>query len=298
MIKIHKPIIIVCTGRSGSTMFYRILASHKSLGWLSTYNQIFPTHLWLSSLSNLYRLRILDRIRNEYFFPKPFSPYKFWEHYLPGMARRDRPLTADDVPPEAIEPVRCAIARVLRYQNRDRFLTKVTGWARIAYFNRIFPDALFIYLRRKPIDVVSSWIRAGWLDVTSAPGSDTWEWGEIPEAYYEAWKELGKNPCVSAAVKTQLDIDDIIRNITQFKTRCYVLQYENLISEPIKYLREVIDFCELNWDEDFERVVQSTTFHNNVNKWKRYLSEEDGNLILEFFNRFDHTQARLSLLER
>ena len=39
----------------------------------------------------------------------------------------------------------------------------------MAYFDRIYPDARFVFLQRDPRSVVSSWIKAGWLDVTSAP---------------------------------------------------------------------------------------------------------------------------------
>ena len=161
------PIIIVGTGRCGSTLLHRLLARHESLGWLSTFNEVFPTQTWLSTFSALYRTPLPDRLRHAKAFPKPFEAYRFWEHFLPGFSRRDRPLTAADVPDPGIEPVRRATSSVLRFQRRDRLLVKVTGWSRIQYFDRIYPGAQFVSLRRDPRAVVSSWEQADWLDVSS-----------------------------------------------------------------------------------------------------------------------------------
>ena len=287
MATIEKPIIIVGTGRCGSTMLHRILARHSHLGWLSTFNEVFPTQHWLSVFNNLYRKKLFDPIKHQVFFPKPFEAYRFWEHYLPGFMRRDKPLTAEDVPEAGIEPVRRAVANVLRYQGRPRFLVKVTGWSRIAYFDRIFPDAVFIFLKREHRSVVSSWVQAGWLDVTSGLDSDGWQWGEVPPAYREAWEDLGRLPILSAAVKIQLDIDDIRKNIAQFPGRCHEMQYEELIAEPKRVLQEALDFCGLEWNAEFDAEISGMTFYNPTNKWKKYLTEEEGELILEFFRRVD-----------
>ncbi len=288
---IDRPIIIVGTGRCGSTLLHRILAFHEHVGWLSPLNELFPTQLWLSGFSGLYKMRAFKGVRSGRYFPKPFEAYKFWEHYLPGFSRRDRPLTAADVHPEAIGPVREAVSKVLRYQNDERFLAKVTGWSRIDYFDQIFPDALFIFLNREHRSVVSSWVQAGWLDVTSGLESNAWQWGEVPVDYYQLWSELGGSPLLSAAVKIKLDLDDIQRNMPQFDKRCFKLQYEDLISEPNKHLREVAQFCDLAWTARFEEAINAINFYNPVEKWKKYLTEQEGDLIVEFFERADRVSA-------
>ncbi|MQA75721.1 MAG: hypothetical protein GEU88_15500, partial [Solirubrobacterales bacterium] len=139
----RKPMIIVGTGRCGSTMLHRLLALHDDVGWLSTFNEVLPTQTWLSVFSRLYRAPLPARLKELKGFPKPFEAYRFWEHYLPGFSRRDRPQTADDVAADGIEPVRRATARIVTVQRRTRLLVKVTGWSRMAYFDRIYPDARF-----------------------------------------------------------------------------------------------------------------------------------------------------------
>ena len=289
---VDRPIVIVGTGRCGSTMLHRLLARHPQLGWTSTFNEVFPTQAWLSVFSNLYNSRMLnDRIKHWTCFPKPFEAYRFWEHFLPGFSRRDKPLEASDVPGEGVEPLRRTVASLLRFQGRERFLIKVTGWSRIAYFDRIFPDARFIFLQREPRAVLSSWVQAGWLDVTSAVDSPRWQWGAVPAPYRETWKELGGGPLLSAAVKIQLDLDDIRRNIRQFPERTLELDYDALIAQPLQVLRSITDFSALRWDSNFEASMREMKFFDTRTKWMKYLSAEQGDLVLEFFRRID-SQAR------
>jgi hypothetical protein len=282
---IEAPIFIVGTGRCGSTFLHRILARHPETGWLSTFNEVLPSQTWLSAFSNLYRSPLPERLRHARAFPKPFECYRFWEYYLPGFSRRDRPLTPEDVPDQGIFPVRRAVSQVLRAQRRARFVGKVTGWSRIGYLNRIFPDARFIVLKREHRAVVSSWAQAGWLDVTSDLDSEHWQWGEVPARYRHLWQELGGGPTLSAAVKVQLDLDDIERNVQQVPDRCLELRFEELISRPRESLRAATEFCGLGWGDAWDAEVSRLRFHDPTGKWKRYLTEEQGERVLEFFSR-------------
>lgn len=283
----QRPIVIVGTGRCGSTLLHRLLARHDELGWLSTFNEVFPSQTWLSVFSGLYRSPLPDRAKELRVFPKPFEAYRFWEHYLPGFSRRERPLAAEDVPVERIDPVRDATARVLRLQRRPRLLVKVTGWSRIAYFDRVYPDAHFIWLRRDPRSVVSSWIRAGWLDVTSPPDSRDWQWGEVDPRLRALWDELGGDSILSVALKIHLDLTDIAANMRLFPARCHELWYEDLITEPTAAMQAICDSTGLAWTAGFERVVDAVGFYDPTDKWRRHLSEDDGDRVLEFLRRAD-----------
>lgn len=279
------PVILVGTGRCGSTMLHRLLAEHNDLGWISTFNEVFPSQPWLSVFSRLYRTPLPKRVKDLRAFPKPYEAYRFWEHYLPGFSRRDRPQTADDVPEAGIAPTRRTTARILRAQGRRRLLVKVTGWSRIAYFDRIYPDAKFISLRRDPRSVVSSWMKAGWLDVTSPPDSEDWQWGAIPPAYFELWRELGGGPLLTVALKIKLDLDDIAANMALLDTRCREVTYEDLIRHPGETLRAICKFADLEWTPGFEQTIASTAFYDSTGKWREHLSSDEGDLVLEFLKR-------------
>ena len=268
-------------------MLHRLLARHEDVGWLSTWNEMFPRQTWLSAFSNLYRAPLPARLKEAKAFPKPFETYRFWEHYLPGFSRRDRPQTAADVHEPAIGPVRDATARVLRRQGRRRLLVKVTGWSRIAYLDRIYPDALFISLRRDPRAVISSWIKAGWLDLTSPPDSDRWQWGPVEPALLGLWRELGADPVLTAALKVHLDLLDITTNLVLFPGRGHELWYEDLIREPEPTLRELCAFADLDWTPGFAAEVEAMAFYDPSGKWRRHLTEPQGELVLEFLRRAD-----------
>lgn len=272
-------------------MLHRLLARHDDLGWLSTFNEVLPAQTWLSAFCALYRTPLPHRIRHLKGFPKPFEAYRFWEHYLPGFSRRDRPPTADDVPPEAIEPARRASAAALRFQRRKRLLVKVTGWSRLGYFDRLYPDARFIHLRRDPRAVVSSWIKAGWLDVTSPPDSDAWQWGSVPHSHLAVWRELGRGPVLSVAVKIRLDLDDFERNRLMFPERVHEIAYEDLITALEPTLRVLCRFCELPWTPAFEAVVHQTGVFDSRQTWRRHLSDADANRVVEYLARTEPQHA-------
>lgn len=281
----QRPLIIVGTGRCGSTFLHRVLAFHEALGWLSTFNETFPRQHWLSAFSRLYAAPLPRRMKEAKAFPKPFEAYRFWEEYLPGFSRRQSPQVPDDLNPDWLDPVRSATARILRFHGRSRLLVKVTGWARMAYFDRIYPDASFLFLQRDPRSVVSSWIKAGWLDVTSAPGSPGWQWGEVPDHYMATWSDLGGGPQLSTALKIRLDLDDIAANSAQLPGRVQELTYERLITEPEATMRMICRFAELEWTPKFERVIEETEFYDSTQTWRKHLTDAEGDRVIEFMQR-------------
>jgi hypothetical protein len=287
----QRPLIVVGTGRCGSTFLHRLLAFHDELGWLSTFNETFPRRQWLSAFSRLYAAPLPTGLKEMKAFPKPFEAYRFWEHYLPGFSRRESPQVPEEIDPGMIEAVREATRRVLRFHGRDRLLVKVTGWARMAYFDRIYPDARFVFLQRDPRSVVSSWIKAGWLDVTSAPDTASWQWGPVPEEYLSAWSDLGGGAQLSTALKIRLDLDDIAANSALQAGRVHELSYEDLISKPDPSLRAICSFAELPWTPGFAKTVAETEFYDSTKTWQKHLTTAEGDRVLEFMRRTDRVTA-------
>jgi hypothetical protein len=135
------------------------------------------------------------------------------------------------------------------------------------------------------VSIVDSWLRAGWLNVTADIDSPDWEWGSVPEAYHQIWRQLGGGPLLSAAMKIQLDVDDIRRNVAQFPMRSHEIVYEDLVTDPQRCLREVLRFCDLEWTKSFEDLITPSEVRNYSNRWKEQRSAEDGKLLREFFAR-------------
>ena len=162
---------------------------------------------------------------------------------------------------------------------------KVTGWSRIAYFDRVYPDARFVSLRRDPRSVASSWVRPDGSTSRALPTVDGWQWGEVRPDYLERlWRELGGGPLLSVALKIHLDLEDIALEHVEAPHRCHELWYEDLISEPEATLRGICDFAGLDWTPAFQRHLDHIEFFDSTEKWRRHLTDEQGGLVLDFLD--------------
>src|SRR6266487_866068 len=93
MERISKPIIIIGSGRSGTTIISEIVFRHESLAWPSNYQEKFPSPPEINFLRNFFDNKFwclhgqkpqLNKVStfNKFLF-KPAEAYNFWE-YLTG----------------------------------------------------------------------------------------------------------------------------------------------------------------------------------------------------------------------
>jgi hypothetical protein len=81
------------------------------------------------------------------------------------------------------------------------------------------------------------------------------------------------------------------RNIALFPDRCYEVNYEDLVADPYRYFRETLDFCDLEWDAAFERVVARAGIRNYSERWKQQIAPDDAAAIQSFFDRVEAERA-------
>lgn len=173
-VKIDRPIFIVGTGRSGTTIFYNLICGHGDLGWFYenwlTYHTRIPSLISLfASLIILYKLPpISTRYRKRGWFPKPSEAYPVWDMFHPvenGAA--SPPFTEEDVDLANVELMRSVIKKHLYYSKTSRFVSKNTrNSRRMRYLHKIFPDALFIHVIRDGRAVANSLLHVGfWSDL-------------------------------------------------------------------------------------------------------------------------------------
>jgi len=78
-----------------------------------------------------------------------------------------------------------------------------------------------------------------------------WAYMEITEAIYEFSQELNKEDFIS-------------------------IRYEDLLQDPEKTFREMVQFCELDWPKGYEKKmppIKNNEFQTT--KWKNRLSHDD-----------------------
>lgn len=274
----NKPVILIGMGRSGSTVLHEILSHHPQLAWPSRQCNDDPA----SPARNRKYMKALDisvvgRVAHRLAYAG--EVYKYWDHHFRGFSTPYRDLTADDADLKTIRALNDSF-NALTTKNRSRVFVKITGWPRIGFLKKVFPDAKFIYLYRDGRAAAYSYLQTPWCDVWKGPGN--WSWGPLTEAELERWRELDESFFALAGILWE-------KMSTQFeKTRDQVskedffsISYENLCDDRTTVLRSMVEFAELDWSEDLERRIRSMSLVAQNDKWRENLSDRQQAALTE-----------------
>lgn len=150
-------------------------------------------------------------------------------------------------------------ARLKRHLNERRLLGKTPeNIFRVEALRKIFPDAKFICIHRDGRDVVSSW-------GLRHKGFDELGIEKGIRFYTEKWNET---------------IDHAFDVIN--KVPIYVIRYEDLVDHPAKYIREMMEFVELDHSI---LPLEKVQFHLQVGQWKKRIPAEYHPLLHEKLER-------------
>jgi hypothetical protein len=268
---VTKPIIIVGTGRCGSTVFHRLLASHPQVMWLSGLCDRYPTKpAWnrraVTALDNpLLRRALGGRLR-------PGECYRFWDTHAYGFSTPFRDLVRADVTPRIKRQVRAAFQPMLT-PARNRLLLKITGWPRIGFLNEIFEDAKFIHIVRDGRAVASSLLHVdfwrGWL------GPQGWRAGLLSGEDLAEWESYNRSYAALAGLewKIQMRAMDVAQQALDPK-RFYEVKYEAFCEQPLETYRRVLEFAELPVSTFFEQQVKAASISSTSHRWRDDLTPE------------------------
>lgn len=265
MTRLHKPIIIVGTGRCGSTVFHRVLAKHPDMMWLSGFCDRYPTKpAWnrraVTAVSHpLLRGLLGRRIQ-------PGECYRFWDKYAYGFSEPCRDLLRADVSVRVKKQVRGAMEAMLT-PARHRLLIKITGWPRIGYLDEIFEDARFIHLVRDGRAVASSLLHVnfwrGW------HGPQGWRAGLLSPEDQAAWESYDRSFVALAGLEWRIQMRAMeAARRTVDPSRFLELKYETLCEQPMDTFRRVLEFAEVPASRAFEQQAAATPLKNASNRWR------------------------------
>lgn len=210
----------------------------------------------------------------------PSECYNFWNYYSRGFGTTFRDLCPEDVSIKTEARVREAFSRMLT-KKRNRFSIKITGWPRIGYLKEIFNDAKFIHILRDGRAVANSLINVkfwrGWR------GPENWGFGELKPSYKQEWAERGKSYVALAGIQWKIIIDAVQLGIEYIdRANFFELKYEHLCLDSVEAFRKIIDFCELEWSTEFEKMISS--YHLNIihnMKWQNELTKKQQMMLEE-----------------
>lgn len=281
---IDRPIIIIGTGRCGSTEFHRIFSYHPNVAWLSSpINHLKETPTLYKLFMRAIDIPIFGRLLRRF---KPGECYPFFEYHCKGFSRPFRDLIEKDVTTKSKLNLRNVLSRIITGK-RHRLLLKITGWSRVRFLNEIFPDAKFVHILRDGRAVANSLINVdfwrGW------EGPENWRWGPLPDEIQQKWNELDKSFLALAAFQWELLTNSVAISKKHIgRNRILEIRYEEFCSSPAKVFEKVLQFCELSCSEDFLNLVQNQSIRNMNFKWTKELTNSQKKML----NRILHERLQ------
>jgi LPS sulfotransferase NodH len=245
-LEFEKPIFIVASPRSGSTLLFETLANSKvfTLGG--------EGHFEIESIPSL-------NLANRNYESNRLTSSDFSEdvknqliqNYLKKLQDRDGNLflSLKDKP------------------NSIRFLEKTPkNSLRIPFLKRVFPDAKFIYLKRDAIENISSiidaWKSENFVTYKDLPNWDyEYKWSLVLP---EGWQEF-KNKNLAEIAKFQYDSVNlqIVKDLNRLNQNDWIeVTYEDLLSDTSNTIKKLLEFMEIEVDERVQMVI-STPLKNS-----------------------------------
>lgn len=262
--KIKNPIFVIGVPRSGNTVFSRMLGLHKDLAWFSQYSTVrIPGSAFLDKILR----RLLGTTYNkkvswiDKFKPLLMEANQIWGKYSPGKFMYQ---SEKDVTYEASQYFRSVIKKELNKQGKSRILIKNPGISvRIRFFNKIFPNSIFIHIIRDGRAVTHS--------IISKHISKN-----IGPQYYNFSADLEFIRTIAQRWVYIIQILD--ENKFVLNNRYKEIKYEDFTKNPVNILKEIVDYCDLKWYKKYENLLPSSLPNYNY-KWKKDLNNKEVNII-------------------
>ncbi|MBV9963020.1 MAG: sulfotransferase [Parafilimonas sp.] len=276
---LHKPVIIIGSGRSGTTIMSEIIFQHEDLAWHSNWQEIivftpvinllrrfFDNKLWRFKKFYKYvgvskNTRQKNQSKFDLILFNPIERYNFWEHISGKRIDFSRGfLLNEKATPEEIKRIRSFLNKQVKYQGKKRLIMKFTGPARLEYLTSIFPDALIVNVVREPVATVRSWLEVGFwqrmgIDKLWWRGAYTHE--EI--AYSETIKD---KPALITALQYKKLMETTQQEIEKLHLNVYECRYEDFVKDPKAFIYRMMEFMQLPPSKKVDAYLENMIVDN------------------------------------
>lgn len=147
---------------------------------------------------------------------------------------------------------------------------------RVPFLTKVFPEAVFIYLYRDPREVMGSMIDA-WQSGRFRTYPDLPGWQGLPWSMLltPGWEELNGKPVGEIVANqwetaTRLLLDDLE---SMPKERVHIARYDALVADPKREIEYLCRAVELTWDRPIEGslpIARHTVSQPGPDKWRRH----------------------------
>lgn len=268
---LEKPIIIIGSGRSGTTIISEIIFRHEDLAWPSNYQERFPAKPQVNLIRNVFdnplwqkhgqkpQLNDVSRVNKILF--KPAEAYKFWEHITGNRIDFSRGFLLNErATDEEKEKIRDAFAKMVSYQRRKKLALKITGPSRIGYLKSIFPDAIFINITRDPIPTIQSWLNVDfWQDKGK---NQLWWTGAYSDSEIKWSKRNAVKPELMAALQYKKIMQTARDEVIRHRVSCLNVRYEEFVESPASVVSRILKFAGLQMSPQIENYLKKNKIYN------------------------------------
>ena len=228
----NRPIFVIGCSRAGTTVLYKTLSASSELGSLNR-----ETHDFWAAL-----------------------------HPLAGKNWDTHALSAQDATPKD----RDAVARYFyAWSGNPRWIDKNNqNGLCVPYLHVLFPDAIFVYIKRSPGDNINSLIE-GW----GKEGKySTWS-DELPEQVQiddgrytkwcfflsDGWRDYLKAPVEEVAAFQYRAMNEAIMaaKATVPSDNWVEVFYEDLVQDPVAGFHAIFQSCQLQFDSQMENICRN-----------------------------------------
>ena len=290
--KLQKPIIFIGTGRSGTTIISEIIHRHPDLAYPSNYQNKFPSHpkvnlirllfdnpLWriFGSKKQLNKLSSL----NSYIF-KADENYSMWAYLTGDTIDFSRGfLTEESISEERVDFIRSYFNKMVIFQNKNRLSFKITGPSRISFLLKIFPDAIFINLKRKLLPTISSFVKVNFWQSRGA--IQLW-WTGVYDKKEKEWAiQNSDNPYLLTAFQLKKILQITELELNKYQPKYLDIHYEDFVNNPAKQLQDIINFTNLSFI-DIHKYLKGIKIHNRNKKDSDYFTQDHLEKIYQVIN--------------
>lgn len=249
--RLERPLIVIAAPRSGSTLLFETLAQSPDLHTVGN-----ESHVQFESIAALT--------------PAAHG----WD---------SNRLEAADATEPVAQQLRANFLAALRDRDGNaptgapvRLLEKTPKNAlRIPFLERVFPDALYVYLYREPQPNVSSlldgWQSGRFVTYRELPG---WRGAPWSYALVPGWRALDDAPLAEIASTQWCTVQDtLLRDLADIPAaRKLGVRYEDLVADPDAVVARICAFAGVRWDREPGRELplsRHTLTPPDPDKWRR-----------------------------
>lgn len=276
--KIDRPIFIIGTQRSGTTILYRLFTKHKDTAYFEHYCDKLYTHSLLFPLiPYLFRYQ---KLRYKITRPIP-KEGDVWDRFFDPLEC----LNENHVEEKIKKYYYSAIKSELKAFKATRFVNKEPmNCYRIRWINSMFPDAFYIIIWRDPKAVIYSMYKL--LEKARAlfnRRGKKYVHGYGPNTLME---KFGKDVSILETYINYYNFlkDQIIKDLPVIKNKLIEINYEDFVETPREIITNLYDFTELKWYPKLNEQIPEVLERNNNNKWKSLPQKEKQILQNAFMN--------------